>query len=157
MLMIRKLFSFAEGKCIADNADALMNHELLLPGHLLTMYLKEKLIQSRLHKNNQREIYCTYQPRKYKQTEFMMNHVGEEFEGIISGVAPFGMFVVLNETGAEGMIHISKLGEDYWNLDEKKYRIVGEKSGKFFTLGDKLKVRIEAVDLDNRKLEMRLV
>ncbi|MFA7193344.1 MAG: ribonuclease R [Candidatus Paceibacterota bacterium] len=94
---------------------------------------------------------------KYKQTEFMMNHVGEEFEGIISGVAPFGMFVVLNETGAEGMIHISKLGEDYWNLDEKKYRIVGEKTGKFFTLGDKLKVRIEAVDLDNRKLEMRLV
>lgn len=94
---------------------------------------------------------------KYKQTEFMMNHVGEEFEGIISGVAPFGLFVVLDETGAEGMIHISKLGEDYWNLDEKKYRIVGERSGKFFTLGDKLKVKIEAVDLDNRKLEMRLV
>jgi ribonuclease R len=94
---------------------------------------------------------------KYKQTEFMMNHVGEEFEGIISGVAPFGLFVVLDDTGAEGMIHISKLGEDYWNLDEKKYRIVGERSGKFFTLGDKLKVKIEAVDLDNRKLEMRLV
>jgi ribonuclease R len=94
---------------------------------------------------------------KYKQTEFMMNHIGEEFEGIISGVAPFGMFVVLNETGAEGMIHISKLGEDYWNLDEKKYRIVGERSGKFFTLGDRVKVKIEAVDLDNRKLEMRLV
>ncbi len=94
---------------------------------------------------------------KYKQTEFMMNHVGEEFEGIISGVAPFGLFVVLDNTGAEGMIHISKLGEDYWNLDEKKYRIVGERSGKFFTLGDKLKVKIEAVDLDNRKLEMRLV
>lgn len=94
---------------------------------------------------------------KYKQTEFMMNHVGEEFEGIISGVAPFGLFVILNDTGAEGMIHISKLGEDYWNLDEKKYRIVGEKTGKFFTLGDKIKVKIEAVDLDNRKLEMRLV
>lgn len=94
---------------------------------------------------------------KYKQTEFMLNHIGDEFEGIISGVAPFGMFVVLNETGAEGMIHISKLGQDYWNLDEKKYRIVGEKSGKFFTLGDRVKVKIEAVDLDNRKLEMRLV
>lgn len=94
---------------------------------------------------------------KYKQTEFMQNHVGEEFEGIISGVAPFGLFVVLDDTGAEGMIHISKLGEDYWNLDEKKYRIVGERTGKFFTLGDKVKVKIESVDLDNRKLEMRLV
>lgn len=94
---------------------------------------------------------------KYKQTEFMMNHVGEEFEGIISGVAPFGLFVVLDDTGAEGMIHISKLGEDFWNLDEKKYRIVGERTGKFFTLGDKVKVKIESVDLDNRKLEMRFV
>lgn len=94
---------------------------------------------------------------KYKQTEFMQNHVGEEFEGIISGVAPFGAFVVLDDTGAEGMIHISKLGEDFWNLDEKKYRIVGERTGKFFTLGDKVKVKIESVDLDNRKLEMRFV
>ena len=94
---------------------------------------------------------------KYKQTEFMQNHVGEEFEGIISGVAPFGLFVVLDDTGAEGMIHISKLGEDYWNLDEKKYRIVGERTGKFFTLGDKVKVKIESVDLDQRKLEMRFV
>ncbi len=94
---------------------------------------------------------------KYKQTEFMLNHIGEEFEGMISGVAPFGMFVVLNDTGAEGMIHISKLGQDFWNFDEKKYRIVGEKTGKFFTLGDKINVKIEAVDLDNRKLEMRLV
>lgn len=94
---------------------------------------------------------------KYKQTEFMLNHVGEEFEGIISGVAPFGAFVVLDNTGAEGMIHISKLGEDYWNLDEKKYRIVGERTGKIFTLGDKVKVKIESVDLDQRKLEMRFV
>jgi ribonuclease R len=94
---------------------------------------------------------------KYKQTEFMMNHIGEEFEGIISGVAPFGLFVALDETGAEGMIHISKLGQDYWNLDEKNYKIVGEKTGKFFTLGDKVRVKIEAVDLDNRKLEMKIV
>jgi ribonuclease R len=94
---------------------------------------------------------------KYKQIEFMQNHVGEEFEGIISGVAPFGAFVVLDDTGAEGMIHISKLGEDYWNLDEKKYRIVGERTGKVFTLGDKVKVKIESVDLDNRKLEMRFI
>ncbi len=94
---------------------------------------------------------------KYKQTEFMLNHIGEKFEGIISGVAPFGLFVVLDDTGAEGMVHISKLGEDYWNLNEKKYCIVGERTKKAFTLGDKVKVKIESVDLDNRKLEMRLV
>lgn len=94
---------------------------------------------------------------KYKQTEFMMRHVGEIFEGIISGVAPFGLFVVLDDSGAEGLVHISKLGEDFWNLDEKKYRIVGEKSGKSYTLGDKVKVKIESADLDQRKLDMRVV
>lgn len=94
---------------------------------------------------------------RYKQVEFMTNHIGETFEGIISGVAPFGIFVVLDETGAEGMVHISKLGEDFFTLDEKNYKIVGEKTGKKFTLGDAVKIKIEGTDLDNRKLEMSLV
>lgn len=94
---------------------------------------------------------------RYKQVEFMQNHVGEEFNGIISGVAPFGLFVVLDDTGAEGMIHISKLGTEFFNLDEKNYRIVGEKSGKKFSLGDSIRVRIESANLDERKLEMGVV
>lgn len=94
---------------------------------------------------------------KYKQVEFMQNHVGETFTGIVSGVAQFGIFVVLEDSGAEGLVHISKLGEDYWQLDEKNYRIVGEKSGNHFTLGDKVSVKIEAADLDQKKLDMSLV
>ena len=94
---------------------------------------------------------------KFKQTEFMQNHIGEKFDGIISGVAKFGIFVVLDESGAEGMLHISKLGEDYWRHDEKHYRIVGEKTHKQFRLGDKIKVEIESVNIDERKLEMKLV
>lgn len=93
---------------------------------------------------------------RYKQVEFMANHVGEEFEGIISGVAPFGIFVVLDDTGAEGMVHISKLGEEYFNYDEKNYCMVSESGDKKFTLGDKLKVKIESANLDDRKLDMRL-
>lgn len=94
---------------------------------------------------------------KYKQVEFMQKHVGEVFEGMVSGVAPFGCFVILDDTGAEGMVHISKLGEDFWQYDEKNYRIVGEKTGKKVTLGDKVKVKIEGADLDQRKLDMRIV
>jgi ribonuclease R len=112
-----------------------------------------------LHSTNQ-EIAAQDAERssiKYKQVEFMQNHIGEEFEGIISGVAPFGLFVILNDTGAEGMVHISKLGEDYWQLDEKNYRVVGEKTHQKFTLGDKVKVKIESADLDQKKLDMRFV
>jgi len=94
---------------------------------------------------------------RYKQVEFMANHIGEKFDGIISGVAPFGIFVLLNDTGAEGMVHISKLGQGFFNYDEKKYRIVSESGDKKFTLGDKIKVEIVSTNLDDRKLEMKLV
>jgi ribonuclease R len=94
---------------------------------------------------------------RYKQVEFMQQHVGEQFDGVISGVAPFGLFVMLKETGAEGMVHISKLGQDFWNLDEKNYRIVGEKTGNAFTLGQQVRIKIESADLDQRKLNMILV
>lgn len=93
---------------------------------------------------------------RYKQVEFMQRHVGDEFDGIVSGVAPFGLFVVLKDTGAEGLVHISKLGQDFWNLDEKNYRIVGEKTGKAFTLGQPLRIKIDSADVDNRKLNMVL-
>lgn len=93
---------------------------------------------------------------RYKQVEFMTNHISEEFEGIISGVAPFGIFVILNESGAEGMVHVSKLGEDFFTLDEKNYRIVGEKTNKKFQLGDAIKVKIESANMEEKKLGMVL-
>lgn len=94
---------------------------------------------------------------RYKQVEFMQNHIGETFDGIISGVAPFGIFVVLNDTGAEGMVHVSKLGQDFFTLNEKTYSLIGQKSSKKFTLGDSIKIKIEAANLDDRKLEMSVV
>jgi ribonuclease R len=94
---------------------------------------------------------------KYKQVEFMKNHVGEEFTGIISGVAQFGIFVVIDETGAEGLVHISKLGDEYFEFDEKNYRIVAKSGSKKYTLGDKIKIKIEGANLDERKLDMSVV
>jgi ribonuclease R len=94
---------------------------------------------------------------KYKQAEYMADHVGEIFDGVISGVAPWGIFVQLKETLSEGMVHISKLGEDYFKLDEKNYRITGEKTGKIFKLMDQVKVKIESIDLDRNNINMSLV
>lgn len=140
----------------------------LVVHRILNSFLENKKIDSKEidsfrkvaeHSTNQ-EIAAQDAERnsiRYKQVEFMQNHVGEEFKGIISGVAPFGIFIVLDDTGAEGMVHISKLGNDFFNLDEKNYRIVGEKTGKKFSLGDPIKVKIESANLDDRKLEMSLV
>lgn len=94
---------------------------------------------------------------KFKQVEFMANHVGEEFEGIISSVAKWGLYVTLKDTGAEGLVHIKNLDNDYYNFDEKKYRLVGEKTGRIFTLGDQIKVKVKEANIDEKKLDLGLV
>jgi ribonuclease R len=94
---------------------------------------------------------------KYKQVEFMSNHVGEEFDGIISSVAKWGVYVTLKNTGAEGLVHITNLDNDYYNYDEKNYRLVGENTGKTFVLGDPIRVEVKEANLDEKKLDLKLV
>ena len=87
----------------------------------------------------------------------MSGHIGKTFKGTITGVAKWGIYVSEVETMCEGMIHISNLGEDYFNFDEKTYSIVGEKTGKKYTLGDGVTFKVIAADLDKRTLDYRLV
>jgi ribonuclease R len=94
---------------------------------------------------------------KFKQVEFMTNHIGEEFEGIISSVAKWGVYVTLENTGAEGLVHITNLDDDYYNYDEKNYCLIGEKKGKKFTLGDPIKVKVKEANVDEKKLDLALV
>ena len=93
---------------------------------------------------------------KYKQAEYIQDHIGQEFEGIISGVVPWGIYVQLKDTLSEGMVHISKLGQDFFHLDEGNYQIIGEKTGKTFKLSDTVKVKIESVDLERNNINMEL-
>lgn len=94
---------------------------------------------------------------RYKQVEFMMNHIGEEFNGIISGVAKFGLFVTIEDTGASGMVHISNLGEDYYTYDQKNYCITGDRTKNKFTLGDQVRVKILEANLDEKQLQLKLI
>lgn len=93
---------------------------------------------------------------KYKQTEFMLDNVGEEFDGIINGLADFGVFVELTANFVEGMITYADMDEPY-ELGAGKLSITGKKSGKTLKMGDLLRVRIEDVDLDRRRIDMALV
>ncbi|SEP80112.1 RNAse R [Neolewinella agarilytica] len=93
---------------------------------------------------------------KYKQTEFMLDNVGEEFDGVINGLADFGVFVELTDNYVEGMITYADMDEPY-DIGSGKLSITGRKSGKKLKMGDRLRVRIEDVDLERRRIDMALV
>lgn len=94
---------------------------------------------------------------RYKQVEYMKDHIGETFDGKISGVAEFGLFVEDENTKSEGLVHVSKIGNDFYTLDKKTYSIKGERSGKSYTLGDKVKIKLMGADLDNKTLDFVIV
>lgn len=94
---------------------------------------------------------------RFKQIEYMSQHVGKQYKGVISSVAKWGLFVTIEENGAEGLVHISKLGQDFYKFNEKEYRIVGEKSGKSYRLGDEIMVQVDSVNLEEKKLDLGLV
>lgn len=94
---------------------------------------------------------------KYKQVEFMMDKVGQEFEATISGIAEWGMYVEEPEAKAEGLIRVRDLPGDFYTVDQKNYKIVGEKTKREFVLGQKIKVRLDGADLDNRMLNFVLI
>jgi ribonuclease R len=88
---------------------------------------------------------------------FMREHLGEEFRGTITAVAGFGVFVTLDALYVEGLVHISELGGDYFQFDDVRQELRGERTGMRFGIGSKLVVQVSRVDLDGRRVEFRLV
>ena len=91
---------------------------------------------------------------KYKQVEFMREHINEEFGGIISGVTEWGVYVEILENKCEGMIRMSELTDDHYIFDEEHYLIRGINRGKVYTLGDMIKVRVIAANLQDRTIDL---
>lgn len=94
---------------------------------------------------------------KYKQVEFMSDKIGEIFDGVISGITEWGIYVELVENKCEGMIPIRDLGDDYYEMDDKNYCLVGRRHHKKYQLGDELTVRIAKANLDKKQLDFELV
>jgi ribonuclease R len=89
--------------------------------------------------------------------EFMMDKLGEEFDAIISTVTSFGFFAELSEVYIEGLVHISNLDKDFFHYDPIGHRLIGEHSGVRYRLGDRVRVKVVRVDLDERKIDLELV
>jgi len=88
--------------------------------------------------------------------EYMQDKVGEEYEGLITAVLGFGIFVELKETFVEGLVHITALNNDYYHFDAVKHELVGERTNKRFRLGDTVSIVVARVDLDDRKIDFVL-
>jgi ribonuclease R len=87
---------------------------------------------------------------------YMQERVGEEFDGIVSGVVDFGLFVQLDGLQVDGLVHVTALGQDYFARDRSGFRLVGRSSGRVFKLGDRLRVRVANVSLDDRRVDFEL-
>jgi ribonuclease R len=95
---------------------------------------------------------------KYKQVEFMsLKDKTQVFEGVISGLTEFGMFVEIKETACEGLVRMTDLPDDYYELDQENYRIVGKRNGKVFTFGDVVSVQIKECNLAKRSMDLLLI
>ena len=94
---------------------------------------------------------------KYKQVEYMTEHVGEEYLGTITGVTEWGVYIEEKETKCEGMVKIRDLDDDYYTLDEKNYTLKGEKTGRKFTLGNSVRFKVVSADMEKRVLDYKLL
>jgi len=93
---------------------------------------------------------------QWKKVRFMADKVGEVFEGYITGVAPFGMFVELIEHYVEGLVHVSTMADDYYRFREQSHALFGESTKKMYRLGDQVRVQIVRVDMERRQIDLGL-
>ncbi|HEY8370304.1 MAG TPA: ribonuclease R, partial [Thermodesulfobacteriota bacterium] len=92
-----------------------------------------------------------------KKCQFMATRVGDEFDGVIAGVTAFGFFVELTDVFVEGLVHISSIGDDYYTYVEKMHALVGRHTRRTFRVGDPVRVRVDRVDLDSRRIDFSIV
>jgi ribonuclease R len=93
---------------------------------------------------------------KYKQVEFMSERLGNVYDGVISGVTEWGLYVEINENKCEGMVPIRDLDDDYYEFDEKSYCLTGRRNHKFFRLGDPLRIQVVRANLERKQLDFAL-
>ena len=99
---------------------------------------------------------ATRDVENWLKTFFMKERIGEEFDGTISAVTAFGIFVALDTIYIEGLVHVSELGADYFQFDNIKHQMLGERTGQRFRLGDRVRVRLVRADLESNKIDFVL-
>lgn len=110
--------------------------------------------------SSQREQLATEAERasiKYKMAEYMQERIGLEFDGTVSGVTEWGMYVQVEPTKIEGMVAVREMTDDYYEFDEKNYSLIAKSSGKRYSLGDKVRIKVERISLEQKTITYTLV
>jgi ribonuclease R len=115
------------------------------------LYAQQSSDRERRAEEAEREVL------EWKKVIFMRDKVGDEYSGIVTGVAPFGLFVELDEIFVQGMVPVATIGGDYWRYHDRSHRMVGESTSRELRLGDHVKVRVESLDEDRHQIEFRLL
>jgi len=132
-----------------------LQEELSTKKHVYGSGLDE--VCKRISRMERKAVDAERESTKYFQTIFVIDKIGEEFEGTVSGIAEFGLFVRMDENHCEGMVTMSELPGDRFFFDAEKFRIIGSKTKKEFNFGDRVKVRIFEVHPRKRQIDLELV
>ncbi|KAA3990106.1 RNB domain-containing ribonuclease, partial [Bacteroides ovatus] len=111
------------------------------------------------HSSNMEQIAANAERAsiKYKQVEFMSERLGQIYDGVISGVTEWGLYVELNENKCEGLVPVRDLDDDYYEFDEKNYCLRGRRKNKIYSLGDAITVRVARANLEKKQLDFELI
>jgi ribonuclease R len=93
----------------------------------------------------------------FLKCEFLSHHLGEEYDAVVTAATNFGLFVELDPLYVEGLVHITELGEDYFHYDNARHCLKGERTGKVYRIGDRIRVQVAQVKLDDRKVDLRFI
>lgn len=139
----------------------------LMVHRLLTHYLVDKgapvdeaLLERECEHSSAMEVLASQAERssiRYKQVEYMQQYLGYGFEGTISGLAEWGIYVELNDSKCEGLVPMRDLSDDYYEYDEKNFCLVGRSSGRRYVMGDQLVVRVAGANLERKQLDFQLI
>lgn len=119
----------------------------------------EKLEEQCKHSSDMEQLAANAERSsiKYKQVEYMGDHLGEIYDGVISGVTEWGLYVELDENKCEGLVPVRELADDFYDFDEKNFALVGRKHNNRYRLGDKIKVQVARTNLERKQLDFAVV
>jgi ribonuclease R len=123
-------------------------------------YLDESDLEAECKHSSEREKLAADAERasiKFKQVQYLKDKIGEEFEGIVSGVTEWGLFVEIKENHCEGLVRVREMKDDTYFFDEENYCMRGRKAGNVYTLGDSVRIRVKNADLVKKQLDFELV
>ncbi len=138
----------------------------LMTHRLLAKYLLQQPSENK-EKYEEKCVHCSMMERnaieaeresvKYKQAEFLLDKVGEEFDGLISGVSKWGIFVQLNDNKCEGMVSLKNMIDDFYYLDDDNYCVIGQRYGHEYKLGDPIRIRVKRIDLQKKQMDFEII